>query len=130
LRISVQQAEKLNGEQIRTFLAAREEVEFEAGGTEIYGWNSGLLQANSYHRQGRQQRGLQHRYIEKLTGLSRAQVTRLIGSYLKSREVKTARYQRHRFTSRYTRADVELLAEVDEAHDTLSGPAYFRASTA
>jgi hypothetical protein len=28
-----------------------------------------------------------------------------------------------RFASRYTRADIELLAQVDEAHETLSGPA-------
>ena len=32
-------------------------------------------------------------------------------------------HQRHRFPTRYTRADIELLAQVDEAHETLSGPA-------
>jgi transposase InsO family protein len=32
-------------------------------------------------------------------------------------------YRRHRFPQRYTRVDVELLAAVDEAHETLSGPA-------
>jgi transposase InsO family protein len=32
-------------------------------------------------------------------------------------------YRRHRFAQRYTAADVELLARVDEAHETLSGPA-------
>jgi transposase InsO family protein len=120
----VRQAEKLNEEQIRAFLEASEAVEFEAEKREeIYGWIGRLLQANSYDQQGRQQRGLLHRYIEKLTGLSRAQVTRLIGSYRKCGEVKGPRYKRHRFPSRYTRADVELLAAVDEAHDTLSGPA-------
>lgn len=30
---------------------------------------------------------------------------------------------RHRFRARYNKADIELLALVDEAHDTLSGPA-------
>ncbi|HEV2323457.1 MAG TPA: transposase family protein, partial [Terracidiphilus sp.] len=30
---------------------------------------------------------------------------------------------RHRFPQRYTRADIELLAAVDEAHESLSGPA-------
>jgi transposase InsO family protein len=66
---------------------------------------------------------LLRRYAEKLTGLSRAQVTRLIGRYLQSGEVKETRYRRHRFAQRYTRADIELLASVDEAHETLSGPA-------
>src|SRR5258708_32721480 len=32
-------------------------------------------------------------------------------------------YRRRRFPSLYTRRDIELLAEVDEAHETLSGPA-------
>src|SRR5438067_7542111 len=38
-------------------------------------------------------------------------------------EVKERSYRRHRFRQRYTRADIELLASVDEAHETLSGPA-------
>jgi len=32
-------------------------------------------------------------------------------------------YRRRRFTQLYTRADIELLASVDEAHEMLSGPA-------
>ena len=32
-------------------------------------------------------------------------------------------YRRNRFANRYTTADIELVAEVDEAHETLSGPA-------
>jgi len=31
-------------------------------------------------------------------------------------------YRRRRFPQRYTRAGIELLASVDEAHQTLSGP--------
>jgi hypothetical protein len=37
--------------------------------------------------------------------------------------VEERRYWRHRFAQRYSRADIALLAEVDEAHETLSGPA-------
>src|SRR5947209_8554694 len=58
-----------------------------------------------------------------MTGLSRAQVTRLIQRYQKSGKVKVTVYQRHRFPQRYTAVDVELLVRVDEAHQTLSGPA-------
>jgi hypothetical protein len=61
--------------------------------------------------------------MEKMTGRSRAQVTRLIGRYLKNSEVKEAVYSRNRFQRRFTQADIELLAKVDEAHETLSGPA-------
>jgi transposase InsO family protein len=124
LKISVQQAEKLSLGQIRAFLEASEEVQFEGEKREeIYGWISQTLQVHSYGKLRRAERGLLRSYIAKLTGLSRAQVTRLIGLYLKGGEVKVSKYKRHRFTASYTRADIELLAAVDEAHDTLSGPA-------
>jgi hypothetical protein len=58
-----------------------------------------------------------------MTGLSRAQVTRLIGRYHESGMVKERGYRRYRFVRRYTPADIGLLAGVDEAHETLSGPA-------
>ena len=63
------------------------------------------------------------RYIEKMTGMSRAQVTRLIARYTASGQVRPTVYRRRCFPQRYTRADIELLASVDEAHETLSGPA-------
>jgi hypothetical protein len=66
-------------------------------------------------------RGLLRRYVAKMTGRSRAQVTRLIGR--EPSEVKAVVYRRHQFPSRFARADIELLAKVDEAHETLSGPA-------
>ncbi|HEY4766907.1 MAG TPA: hypothetical protein VIH75_24780 [Candidatus Sulfotelmatobacter sp.] len=59
----------------------------------------------------------------KMTGLSRAQVMRLIARYRKTGSLQSAPYRRHHFPQRYTRADIELLAIVDEAHDNLSGPA-------
>lgn len=120
----MREAEKLSLEQIQAFLEASEEVEFEGEKREeIYGWMSGVLRFHGYRQQSRRNRGLLRRYVEKLTGLSRAQVTRLIGRYLTSGEVKERSYRRHRFAQRYTRADIELLASVDEAHETLSGPA-------
>ena len=58
-----------------------------------------------------------------MTGLSRPQVTRLIGRYLENGIVPERSYRRNRFAVQYRASDVELLAAVDEAHDTLSGPA-------
>ena len=63
------------------------------------------------------------RYVIKMTGLSRTQVTRLVAQYMEHSEVKSATYQRRHFPSRFTRGDLETLAKVDEAHETLSGPA-------
>ena len=74
----------------------------------------------SLHRSGK---GLMKRYIGKVTGLSRAQVTRLINQYAESGVVRARQGRGQRFIARYTPADIALLAEVDEAHETLSGPA-------
>jgi hypothetical protein len=77
----------------------------------------------SYRKQRRAARGLLRRYIGKMTGRSQAQVTRLVGRHLKHSEVRETSYRRHRFQSRFTRADIELLAKADEAHERPSGPA-------
>jgi hypothetical protein len=58
-----------------------------------------------------------------MSGLSRAQVMRLISLFQQGEPVQPRAYRRHRFASRYSRFEIELLAEVDEAHETLSGPA-------
>jgi hypothetical protein len=124
LTISVHEAVKLNLDQIEAFLEASEEIRFEGENREqVYGWVEQVLRQQHYQQQGRQARGLLRRYLEKMTGRSRAQVTRLIGRYRALGEIQPVRYRRHRFPQRYTRADIELLAIVDEAHETLSGPA-------
>ncbi len=118
------EAETLSLEQIRVFLQASAEIRFEAETREqVYNWVERVLCQQQYLQQGRVARGLLRRYLEKMTGFSRAQVTRFIRRYQVRGTVQPARYQRHHFPQRYTRADVELLAVVDEAHESLSGPA-------
>jgi transposase InsO family protein len=122
--ISVHEAEKLSLQQIEQFLLAAKEVRFEASQRqEVYGWVERLLCGQEYARQGRRARGLLRRYLGKMTGLSRAQFTRLVGRYLATGQVRRKSSRRHRFPTRYSRADIELLALVDEAHESLSGPA-------
>ena len=118
------EAEQLNLDQIQAFLRASEGIRFEGKTREqIYGWTEKVLVHHQYQQQGRRVRGLLRRYVEKMTGLSRAQVTRLIQRHRKSGKVRVTEYHRHRFPQRYTSSDVELLARVDEVHETLSGPA-------
>ncbi len=122
--ISVHETEKLSLQQIEKFLVAAKEVRFEVSERkEVYGWIERLLCQQEYARQGRSTRGLLRRYIGKITGLSRAQLTRLVGCYLATGQVRMKSSRRHRFPQRYTRSDIELLAQVDEAHEGLSGPA-------
>jgi len=106
------------------FVEASGEIRFESQNREqVYGWVERVLVQQEYARQGKAARGLLRRYIEKMTGMSRSQVTRLIARYIATGRVRPTVYRRRRFPDRYTRADVELLASVDEAHETLSGPA-------
>jgi len=124
LNISVHEAEKLSLEAMGLFVAASEDIRFESKNREqVYGWLERVLVGQEYAQQGKAARGLVRRYIEKMTGLSRAQVTRLIARYTATGRVQPTVYRRRRSVERYTRADIELLASVDEAHETLSGPA-------
>lgn len=116
--------EKLNLEQIRAFLEGSQEIGFEAASTgELYEWTKRFLCDQEYASLGRASKGLVKRYIAKVTGRSRAQVTRMISQYLASGTIQRRQGRGCRFEARYTEADVALLAEVDEAHETLSGPA-------
>jgi transposase InsO family protein len=124
LNISVHDAEKLSLEAIGRFVEASEALRFEGENRQqVYGWLERVLVEQEYSQQGKAARGLVRRYVEKMTGMSRSQVTRLIARYTATGLVRPTVYQRRRFPDRYTRADVELLALVDEAHETLSGPA-------
>ncbi len=76
----MQEAEKLSLEEIRRLLEASEGIRFVGvKRAQVYDWIELVLCEQEYGRQGKGARGLLRRYIEKMTGLSRAQVTRLIG---------------------------------------------------
>lgn len=111
-------------EQVRAFLAGSGEVRFAARcRKEVYVWTERTLVRHQYASLSRREKGLVRRYIARMTGLSRAQVTRLIGRYIAKGRVEAALYQRRKFPTRYTKSDVELLAYVDKSHGNLSGPA-------
>jgi len=120
----MEDTEKLSLEQIRAFLQASQEVRFEATRRqEMYDWVAQTLCYQEYWKQKRTIKGLLRQYTATITGLSRAQVTRLIARYLKDGQVQERGYRRNQFARHYTGADIELLGTVDEAHGTLSGPA-------
>ena len=62
------------------------------------------------------------RYLAKVTGLSRAQVTRAITQLTRTGLIEDRRKAPAKpFARRYTAADIRLLAEVDARHGTRSG---------
>ena len=120
----MQTSQRLSLDQIQAFLDGSGEAGFKGQNREeVYDWVNQTLRQQRYEELKRSERGLVRRYMEKMTGLSRAQTTRLITVYMRGEEVKPQPYRRRRFPQRYTREDIGLLAGVDEAHETLSGPA-------
>ena len=96
VNIRMDDAEKLSLEGIGRFVEASEEIRFEAADREqLYGWVERVLVGQQYAEQGKAARGLVRRYIVKMTGLSRAQETRLIARCTASGRVQVMRSDSH-----------------------------------
>ena len=111
-------------EQVKRFLDGSETLDF--GGISIkesYHFIETVLRRFKYYRLKRSGKGLIRRYIEKVTGYSLSQISRLTREFKRRGQLKKSPYKRHRFPGRYTRSDVALLARTDELHGYLSGPA-------
>ena len=122
--IRMENAEGLSLAQMQAIVQASEEVHFAGKQRgEIYEWVQRVLVRGEYARQGRQARGVVRAYLRKMTGKSMPQITRLVRQYQQTGEVRAVEYRWRRFAKVYTEADVRLLAEVDRAHERLSGPA-------
>ena len=94
-----------------------------AGREELYGWIDSVLQRFDYFKLRRKAKGQVKAYLQRLSGLSRAQMTRLVTRGLLEGEIKPGYARRNRFATKYTNFDKELLAQTDNAHGRLSGPA-------
>ena len=124
--IDMNEAQVRTLEQVRQIVAGTQTLEFKrsAWDTGRYDWISEVLRRFEYGRLKRPEKGVLRLYLQKFSGYSRAQLTRLIGQWMAGKAlVKHYRAPGHAFARRYTRADTLLLAQVDRAMDTLSGPA-------
>ena len=116
--------EKLSLEDIRAFLQTNKEQSFgELDQARSYAWINQTLREQGYEGLKRGDKGVVKVYLSKVTGLRRAQVTRLIHRYQQGEAVAPRKYRRRRFPQIYTREDIATLAKADEAHEGLSGPA-------
>lgn len=124
MQIRMQNVEPLTGQQIGDFLRGSGAIGFAGENkAEVYSLVQQTLVCQEFFGQGKKQKGAIRAYLSKLTGLSVAQMTRLIRRQKADGEIRVATRTRRRFAVRYTEADVALLAEVDRAHERLSGPA-------
>src|SRR3989442_213219 len=124
MTIRMKNLEQFTLDEMEQFLEANEKLKIEPEASESrYKLVEAVLRAQSYGKLGKGGRGIVGRFLIRVTGFSRAQMNRLIGQWQRTRQVRRKPAQRPEFACRYTKADIVLLAEVDAAHEDLSGPA-------
>jgi len=127
MTITMQNAERLTLTEMQEFIEGSRAVQWTAGGrAAVYDFLRRVLEAHQYGRLSKAQKGIVRGFLLRLSGLSRAQLTRLVGQWRQRGRIEVRPAHRHRFPCRYTRQDIALLAAADAAHDGLSGPAVRR----
>jgi transposase InsO family protein len=127
MTIQMQNPEEMTLEQMKSLVESSRAVRFSIEGREaVYGLLVRVLKNQHYGEQSREERGIVRGFLVKVSGWSRAQITRLIRQWMQTRTIQAKRPTRRRFPTRYTAEDAVLLAEVDAAHEELSGPAVRR----
>jgi transposase InsO family protein len=124
--IDMNEAQVRTLEQVREVLEGTQSLEFRRAEDDEgrYAWIDGVLRRFGYRELPRAHRGPVLAYLQRLSGYSRAQITRLVSRWDGGKRlVKDYRAPKHAFARRYTSADVALLADVDRAMGTMSGPA-------
>jgi transposase InsO family protein len=108
--------------QVKTFLEGTTAVDFAVAAAERYDFIGRTLQRFGYRLLPRADKGVVLRFLERVSGYSRQQLTRLVKRGATRRPL-LKRYcaSRTSFGRTYTAADVRLLAQTDTLHGTLSG---------
>ena len=113
-------------EEVGAFLGGSEPVDFDLDDRDsAYLFVIRSLERLRYHHLGKPDKGLVKAYLAKVTGLPRAQLTRLIAQHRRTGDIRDhlKKPPANAFQRRYTPRDDALLAEVDDAYGRLSGPA-------
>lgn len=117
-------------EQIEQFLGGSAQIDFSAHGGDLerYAHIGDVLKRFGYHQRNKHDRGVLLRYLQHTSGYSRAQVNRLVKQWHANRLARVPLVKRYKapaapFARKYTGVDIELLVEMDRAHEDVCGPA-------
>ena len=110
-------------EEVERFLCGTGQVRLllQGGKDATYAWIERTLVRFSYMLIDRKGKGIVRRYIMQLSGYSRQQITRLISQYRKSGHIRRRQRTVKGFETKYTPADIQLLAMVDRLVVDVSG---------
>lgn len=109
-----QLARFLDGSQVCAY-------EVQSSPQERYEYIKKILIQFRYHRLSKRDKGVVIRYLMKISGYSRQQLTRLIQQYRETGKCVRKQQTLRGFSRRYTDADIHLLAKLDELHETRCG---------
>jgi transposase InsO family protein len=121
-------------EQLEEFLRATPQVAFTAhkdgvvGDEQRYAHISRVLSRFDYPHRKKRERGVVLAYLRHTSGYGRAQITRLVERWSANRAAQCPLVKLYRppaapFARKYNALDVELLVEMDRAHEDVCGPA-------
>lgn len=112
-------------EQLQSFLNGTQRVAFVIPGNkaERYRFIQSVLIRFDYLKLKKPDKGIVMRYLVKITGYSRQQLTRLVKQYRQHGRITASQRTVAGFARKYTNADIVLLAHMDERHHTPCGPA-------
>jgi len=109
-------------EQVRAFLNGTVTVEFSVAANERYDFVARTVRRFGYACLKRPDKAVVLRFLQRVSGYSRQQLTRLVGrAGTRAPLRKRYRASRTSFARTFTEADVRLLAHTDTLHGTLSG---------
>lgn len=110
--------------RLRAFLDGTVAVNFAVAASDRYDFVARTVRRFGYARLNRADKGVVLRFLARVSGYSRQQLTRLV-QRVRARVPLLKRYRASRtsFARTFTNADVLLLAHTDTLHGTLSGPA-------
>lgn len=110
--------------KVRQFLAGTEDIELAIDNKKArYDFIKRTLIRFRYSTLRRPDKSLILGYLVRISGYSQPQVKRLVARYLKYGRIQPDQTTLRGFAKRYTDKDCRLLAQTDELHGTLSGPA-------
>jgi transposase InsO family protein len=112
-------------EQLEQFLTGTQSIAFLVASNkkDIYRDIQRTLVRFRYPTLNKGSKGVVVRFLIKITGYSRQQITRLIKQYCVTGKIERQQRIYQGFERLYTAEDIRLLALLDERHNTLSGPA-------
>jgi transposase InsO family protein len=86
-------------------------------------WMEKIFRSHKYFQLLKPDKGIIRKYIQTMTGISPAQLTRLVKDYKHQGTIRPKEYTRNKFTKKYDIEEIAQLADIDNAHGRLSAPA-------